>query len=112
MTDSFSSPVVTLLVTSVSPSGKGIRAIGDDQKTVFFISISVHSLLHPAIFRTAFLPPFLKWETDVKSGTPVIKPIPYTQHQIVGLVEILQVVADMQECVAGYIYFERQDLVE
>ena len=84
----------------------------DDQKTVFFISISVHSLLHPAILRTAFLPPFLKWETDVKSGTPVIKPIPYTQHQIVGLVEILQVVADMQECVAGHIYFERQDLVE
>ena len=30
MTDSFSSPVVTLLVTSVSPSGKGIRAIGDE----------------------------------------------------------------------------------
>lgn len=36
MTDSFSSPVVTLLVTSVSPSGKGIRAIGDsDDKKQF-----------------------------------------------------------------------------
>uniref|UniRef100_UPI003566825E hypothetical protein n=1 Tax=Bacteroides stercoris TaxID=46506 RepID=UPI003566825E len=30
MTDSFSSLVVTLLITSVSPSGKGIRAIGDE----------------------------------------------------------------------------------
>ena len=48
----------------------------------------------------------------MQTGTFIIKPITYTEHQVVGLMEIFQVISYVQKGVAGHVNFESQYLVE
>lgn len=48
----------------------------------------------------------------IQTGTFIIKPITYTEHQVVGLMEIFQVISYVQKGVAGHVNFESQYLVE
>src|SRR3712207_7167736 len=46
------------------------------------------------------------------SGILVMETVPHAEHQVVGRLEVLKVIPDVQESVPAHLYFERQHLIK